>query len=497
MKIYAVDSKKLSLEELALIESLQGLVNRHTKETGVGLYIDAENYMVYLKKYKVIYLTFDEAIIEFKEYIKGIVLFDITPGNISINTACNMATIYDAVMVDYKLFKVISKYNFKELFDTKELNGDFIDQQKYIFDNYKHLFNNNALVHQVTKKDCHHIRLRDYAIKNKWMCLYTGEDKKSFEFREEVLKWLESNSPIYGWTSDEISFVDHISQYGNYVCPADWSLNHSLLDEIDADIPKQPSMKADEIDNINKYHYVTIVCSDGDNIQWLERDFATSSSFGERIKTEQNFPMSFTISPTLADVSPIVLEYIYKQGKNNYFVSGVSGVGYMNPCNYPKNHLKNFCDKTAKFMSICDLNIVTLLDNLKNLYHVTEVLDEYAKHDNIYGGIYELDPTMYGGGNGKIYWSSNGKPFASVRETMWAPDGTNKTVTEEWLTGIADRINNYKVDPTSEDGYTVLNYHPWSMKIENLERLVKKLDSHVKIISTNKFIELVKNNVKH
>ena len=490
--IDVIDFKNLENNEKLLALSLQGLVNKKT----ANLYLDIDNYLDYLKdEYQ--YITLENALSKYRSFYEGSILYNYEYGTIDMNIASSLSGILNAVILDHEL---LSEYKIPVTKDITNLDGDYIDKQEKIFEEYKHLFKKDGLIHQVTTKDvCHHT-LRDHGISKEWFCFYTGESAKSKLFRKKVLEWAYKNIAIYGWTTDEIDFVNDISQYGDYIIPSDWSCNHSFLDKDNSITIKQKGVQIkSDLNNPNK-HYLTIVVSDGDNVQWLERDFSTTSTFGQRIKTDENYILNFTIAPSLAVNSPRVLERIYNLGKNNYFVSGVSGVGYMNPCQFPLPYLEEFCRKTNTLFKKCDLSIVTLLDNLKYMGNVSKVVDKYAKFGNIKGGIYEVDPIKYEGAKGRIFYPEDkkhhDKPFASVRVSFWSEDGTNNSVTKEWIEKIADTINNFEINIHSKRGYTVLNVHPWSTTIADLDYLVSKLANHIEIVKCDDFIEMIKNNTR-
>jgi hypothetical protein len=485
-----VKNDSLTPEEKVLFISLQGIVNRNKPI----LYLDIDNYLDYLNEIEFEYVTLEEALTKYRDYYHGYTLFDFTIGDISINLSATIASALDYLSLPTSLGYLVDKLGLNNFVDLRCLKGDYIDKQEKIFDKYQALLRKDGLIHQVTEKDNYHISLRDYGIANRWFCFYTDKGVKAKQFREKVLNWANRNIPIYGWTTDEIDFVNDISKHGNYIIPSDWSCNHSALDKFPSVKLKQKEIKYNIIDN---KHYLTIVVSDGDNVQWLERDFSTTSSFGQRIATDEKYPIGWTIAPSMVNICPTVIERLYKMGENNYFISGASGAGYMNPCAFPESLLDDFCKKTSELMSKCDLNVVTLLDNLENEDKIHKVINKYAKNDNLIGGIYELDPSKYEGGKGNIYFASNGKPFASVRVSFWSPDGMKSSVTEEWIQSIANKINAFKVDKKSKEGYTVLNVHPWSTTIEDLDKLVSLLENHVQIIKVDDFLRLIKENVEH
>lgn len=107
-----------------------------------------------------------------------------------------------------------------------------------------------------------------------------------------------------------------------------------------------------------------------------------------------------------------------------------------------------------------------------------------------------MDPDRYGSGKGKIFWAK-GKPFVSVRFTMWHPSGKMQNVTTQWLDEFADAINGMPVCPFDESGYTVLNVHPWTINMDSLDYVVSKLSSNVELVYADELVQLVRNNVQH
>lgn len=79
-------------------------------------------------------------------------------------------------------------------------------------------------------------------------------------------------------------------------------------------------------------------------------------------------------------------------------------------------------------------------------------------------------------------WSSNEKPFVSFRESLWDAN----------VSDLAYRINNYKRDYTSIEGYTLINLHPWSMQYSDIYQLISLLDEDVVVVSPN---NLIKNDI--
>ena len=58
-------------------------------------------------------------------------------------------------------------------------------------------------------------------------------------------------------------------------------------------------------------------------------------------------------------------------------------------------------------------------------------------------------------------------------------------------------MNSYSADIHSINGYSVINVHPWSMSIENLEYFVNSLDGDIVLVTVDELLEMIKINVPH
>lgn len=481
--------EKLSFEEQALSVFVQGILNRKNKK----VYIDIENYLNYLKEdYREIDIY--NLIIENKNEFIGIITYNLNSNDIAINLAALLCAKYDYLAVpNVLLSKILNLTDLKVIRNLDEIKGTRAERQKKIFNEVKDSLNNDALVHQVVKEDNFHLMLRDFSIKNRLACIYTSENEEDRDFRSEVLKWLKPVSPVYGWNDDEIAFIKHISLYGHFAIPSDWSSNHSFFEhknEIIKQHPKRTKIRENK-------HYLAIVVSDGDNIQWLERDFTNSSTFGARKRSSMNYKMTWTISPSLAKLTPSIAKYIYNTEKNDYFIASVSGIGYANILSFPEKHLKEFINISIDAMENSDQNVVCLLDNIstfKNEDYVKTRLHEYTKSDKIIGGIWEIDPDRYSSGNGEIYYS-DGKPFISVRYSLWCPYASTGNTPKEFLDEYIEKINSLKPDIHSKNGYSVLNVHPRSISMQDLDYVISHIKDDIELVYADELIELVKRNV--
>ncbi len=487
--VNAIKCAGLSADELSLAVFLQGALNRRKK----SVYLDVENYLAYLSQ-PVSWRNLWELAAESKESFDGLVVYDPIPGDVSVNMAATVCAAENFLGVPRRLAGREEFSGLAVRFDTAEIKGTDVERQRAVWLRWREKLKRDCLVHQLTDKKEFRFALRDFAISHGAFTFFVRPEEDG-DFLAEVLSWADKNIPVYGWTTNEIGFVRRLSLFGDYIVPSDWSYNHSFLGRKIFKSLKQPR-EAEEISPSG--HVLAIVVSDGDNVQWLERDFAENGLFGQRLRRHRTYKMSWTAAPLLCRICPKVLENIYQKAEKDTFVCGVSGIGYTNCTTFPEKYLGKFARQTAEAMKYADMRVLTLLDHIAETKegNAEKRIAYFARHKQIIGGIWELDPDRYESGRGKIYWA-NGKPFVSVGISLWHPSCDRAQVSREWLDGIADQINARPVSPDTEEGYTVLNVHPWSMDMDMLDYVVSRLSKQVEIVSAEELIRLVAKNVKH
>ena len=488
-----IKSEGLSREEYALASFLQGSVNKkHHK----SLLIDVDIYLEYVKEsYE--YVDLWDTVNEYLEEFDGIAVYDLASGDVGINMAATVCAIENVIGIPRTiLYRFDGKLPI--LFDMADFKGSSAERQEAIFNKYRDRLDPSGLVHQVVLGEDFRLELRDFAICKSYFTFFTDENEEDLAFRARVLSWADRNIPIYGWTTNEIAFLKNVSAYGNYVIPMDWSSNHSYFSQDKAQSVTLKQKNTDRIPLMPNKHYVAVVVSDGDNIQWLERNFATTSTYGQRLRSPMNYKINWTISPSMVELCPLVMQGLYDKAKNDYFITGVSGIGYTNLLTYPMEHVEAYAKLTNDAMESSDLEYMCMLDNtnmLENMDEVRKKLDVFSSYNNFKGAIWELDPNRYESGKGRIIFSTNGKPFVSVRLSLWHPSNRPGNITREWLDVYADTINSYPISPDTIDGYTVLNVHPWTVCMDDLDYLVSKLDDHVELVYVNDMLDAISKNL--
>lgn len=497
--IYTIHSSVMTKTEYVMIASLQGIV----AQTNASIYIiedeDDQHWLdESVEKYNINVTNITNAwdmVTLFAEYLNEnkYVLYEHTSengvsyDNQTINYATTVSGVEKYLMISKTLEETAISKGFVKGIDvtTNEWNTE------YVFTTYKDKLNPAILFHQRPDKG----QLRDYSIAAKALCFYSDyTDGSDDDIKIDILQWSNPNAPILGWTENEINFIAANSLLGKVTLAADWAANLSFHSSIEEEgVIEQPNYQKEKITAQDGKHYVAIVMSDGDNIQWLLNSFASSSLyFGSEHKGD--FKMTWTMSPSLYDLAPNVLQTLYNSSpSNNEFIAGPSGVGYINAAEYNSDLISEYAAYTAGYLEKTDTHAINFLDN----YFDETAYKEFAKYDQVSGGVVSVGDFYLEGGGG-VYWS-NDKPFISVREVLWRSDSnTNHNNYYGYIERVAQRINEYSTDPTTIEGYTVVLCHAWSIgNMEYLSRFVECLDENIELVTVSELIDLVKENVVH
>lgn len=502
--IYVIDNSVLDTTDKAhLMISLQGIVAKTLPSIYIKTVSTDDYYLAEIEKSGIALVYTDEngdrwtvesLLDKFKSYIgdSGYVLYRESESGEGLNMATNLSTIYGYLAVPESLeqLAVDAGLQLKEDFSDDDYNVYF---QLKFFNKYKKEFNYNAVVHENYNMKA----LRDFAIQQGFFTFYLDDDADGTWFRDYVLKYAGDNCLVLGWAKDEVRYVAGASENGNPVIPSDHCYNNSFITSFECDLPEQAHKETKTYTDETK-HYCALLFSDGDNVQWIQNGF---SEYYQKLSLETDFPMTWTFPPILQDMSPLTYSRIIGDSTvNDYFIAGVSGAGYIHPSEYPYKALAEFTDITASLMLKSNLEYVSFLDNLpENALKEARLIESfkyYARYDNIKGGVIYLDPDRYAGGKGRVYFV-NDKPFVSARLSLWHQSNQMNEVTREWIDEQAEIVNSYDADIHSINGYSVINVHPWSMSIENLEYFVNQLDDDIVLVTVDELLEMIKANVPH
>lgn len=473
----------------------------HTKVVNSVKTTDASNIWGVLSSYRDLFNR------KYIEYVKANAAKD--PGseereNISINNATMISACEYFLMVSDQLLK-----NYAEEFATLEITPATPKispsaNASEVFNTYKDELNKTMLLNQ----DPVDFALRDYAIAAKIPVVCVGLLDE--EVRNAIADQMKPNSPIFGWShgfdgemeglSGEQPYLIWATQHKFNVLASDHCYNLSFYSYDKTDkVYKQHEHRRLSA-NPNK-HYLAIVMSDGDNIQWMQNDFLRSGDYwGSPYRGE--FPLSWTISPTPIDLNNSIMEELYATATDNdELIAGPSGYAYINPAWYYQEKLMDdynaFAKRTAEYMHDCDLTIANPLD-FRNPDWVgdhgpatkPEVMTPYMQQDQIKGLIWSLDSLSLDG-HGSIDWINN-KPLLSFREGIWGNDGLKRE-------DVLARIKTYPRDIHKIDGYTALVVNVWGDegKMNKIKEFVDQLPDDVELVTISQLLQLINDNVPH
>lgn len=498
--IYVINKSDINDSEYAVVSSLQGI----TAQSESRIYIEDGNNMIFLEKYLEENSTVEikrvrnlhELINENVSFIQdnGCVVFE-EGNNYTVNMAFTVSGMEKWIAVPLSLKEDIEKLGLQIKMDlTVKDNGKYTVTQEDIFEKYKDRLNKNLIVHQSPEL----ITLRDYAATTGAFCFYTDENNiLQLKFRKKVFDWANENAVVFGWSSDELGYVKQASKSAITVIPSDHCSNLSLLSSLDLKEPIKQKNQPEKITPQNDRHYIALVMSDGDNVQWYETTIPFREHYYDRVNTAEDYKLSWTAPPMMYKLAPTALQYIYDMAtEHDRFVCGVSGMGYINPTKYSKSALDSFVHESINAMEKADLQTVTILDNSKNTSTLGKALEYYSENESIQGGLMQIEE-KYEALGGKIIFSNN-KPFISVRHSFWfTSENPDEKISKEWIEAFADRINALPCDINSADGYSYINIHPWSTSIEDLNYLVSLLDDHIEIVYADELVDMIANNVSN
>ena len=272
-------------------------------------------------------------------------------GDVSVNIAATLAGITGFLPVAeedvdfYKSLGLVEKFNVNSAALT----------YKWLFGIVMSELSTSGLIHQnyqsVGKTNQF---IKDYGICNKYFHVYYDEVSiVGASFKKNLHNFLDKNCPIFGYTYSEDQDVAFFSQYGQFIVPTDYTCNLTLLaaEEFAGKTYKQPNDDS-QLPAEQGKHYVAFVVSDGDNATYWQNTAAFATNYMNATGRENDtFPVTWSITPSLADLMPLVLENVYYNQANayDYFCAPVSGQGYINAGNFEaQNDGQYFADFVSK-----------------------------------------------------------------------------------------------------------------------------------------------------
>lgn len=305
----------------------------------------------------------------YKDEIRGIVLYSTERSEHYANLATTIAGLERLLPVTASVREklVANGMDFPIIEDLTSLTmSSTTDIYNYLYNNYWPRCNHRILISLRPTIPYVH----DLGVACGSACVWL--DPRTSSERMLLDKMLKDMTPgrdfVLGWYPEERSGVGEATKYGLSTVPADFFENATVYSAVNKPIKIAPVPKRGKLEN---KIYAAVYISDGDNIQYCQH--AMAKIFGQSGRGKM--AMNWTISPALAEFSPMMLNYYYKKATtNDCFVSGPSGMGYAMPYdahNYKyyasstsSTLIKPYTQLTQRYLEKAGLRIITIWDDI-------------------------------------------------------------------------------------------------------------------------------------
>lgn len=469
-----INNSVLTDNQRVCISTLQGLA---AKMSGEQIYIEEggastvwknhlnTSYGVEIKEFG----SFEELVTYFCKAIdiQGYVLYNKLRNSRSLTAAVALCGPLKAVAVDKPLEKEINSLGITTcLMDVSDRD------EKWVFKKYKSTFYKKFAAELSPDIEFH---LRDYVTLTNCFIFYDGLTY----WRNSVLQDIQTGGVCLGGGLDEFKMIKNATEQGIPFVGTDMAPNLATLSSIyDTEGLCQPRSDEEAVEE-EDVHYVTFMLTDGDNVSydyWTMYDIYSDPIRG-------SFPVGYTISPSLYDLAPSVLNWYYQHKTvNDYFVCAPSGLGYTFPTLFPQDKIDAYLNQCNRMAKATGLHIFNVIDagGVNNM----SLWEKYLQQPDI-------DAIFYTGfaepSNGTIKLASNGKPVVEAGDLLWGG------LSEE--SDLIDRINAKPANPKVQEGYTLVIVHVWTKGFKNMKTVVDGLNKNVKVVTPEMFVKLIKKNL--
>ncbi|WP_411845882.1 discoidin domain-containing protein [Roseibacillus persicicus] len=386
----AIDVRSLSVDEQLAFAALQGIVNRQqprillfdsrageggdtwarTKgvDFSIGRIFEQRERYELMKKYR--------------GEVTGVVLYDAEKSEHYRNLASSVAGVEQALPVSNKLWaRLVEEGIGLEVFkDLRSLDcSGPIEIYEHLYENYWPRCSKRMIVsaRPDTRGGDHH-HTRDMAAATGSAVIWL--DGRIPEERELMGKFLgemkAGEAIILGWYTTERSGITTASAYGIGTLPADYFVSSTVFAGTSPRIEVPPVPKVPRLSN---KVYVALFISDGDNIQYNQH--AMRIVWDRERETRGKVPLTWTISPSLVDIAPGIMNYYYRTATaKDCFATGPSGMGYLIPCNtliedgaplgafaVDRGRMDGYTRLTESYLQRSGLRVVTIWDNANSV----------------------------------------------------------------------------------------------------------------------------------
>lgn len=408
---------------------------------------------------------------EVKHYYTGYILVDVVNNPESAVYAAVAAHVHKAFISDVRDEQMYAGAGYTKVIDaTQKTTQD-------AWNEYKDKCNNKALVLMPVGTG----QLRDFVIANGLFMMNIVKDQNdpskgnNLALFEEVLKWLEPNSPVLGWEqglAGEDVFVKPISEHGHMMVPYDWVCNTTMTSlnykERQSNIlAKVTNPKFIDFES-SKKKFVTYYLSDGDNVGWMTSSFERNTYFTHPDASANSMTFSVPVS-NLSMIMPSQLQNLFQLQSGKCSVVEALGGGYYYCDLFAQKQkkisrseaLKKIAKNVASHMRQHRVKVLGLVAWDVLGADAKDAYQAYISANDQLEGIIATGYAPYSAGGGEILWFTNSKgidiPVITVKYAIWNYGEVNGQ-REGSPTYIAKRLNS----ETQDSPFSAVGIHAWS-----------------------------------
>ena len=369
-RLLTLDIRECSPEERVLASVAQGLINS-TTDSSNKVYLIKEPletaWSDWLLEHKRIESV--ENLSSLRELLEltGVercVIADATPSH-SLAIAINVAGAERLLVALSE--SVAEEYDLEIAIDLRGRWKTNVEAYQWVLDKYEFSQNVMAILHPKPSLS----GMFDYVIATRAFMFWVsgsldgsepGGDPRAEEkyFTQTLAERFPVNIPVVGypWNGHNVGIgetggVTLLSRAGKFLVPMDRLSNVSALTTIPSEEDAvKTSMESIPLDKSK--NYATVLVTDGDNLCTFGGYFLNYW----RTLGEKDFPVAWTMGPTLCEVLPPFYDRVQmERPAGDTFGTGVSGVGYVSPAEYGKSFpkyrdavMKEFMELTARYM---------------------------------------------------------------------------------------------------------------------------------------------------
>ena len=357
-----IDVSSSSFAEINLFTSLEGIVNRTQPQIVCVTTANGEGEFTWVTLHNLPYTTVSgySAITTFQSNITGLVVTDTNQPD-TLNLATTMAGVNNELICDPSLLPTLTNapYNLRVVDD---LRGRFANKYAvygYLYTNYWPLCTHRIIAGLETNLAG---PLRDYLVATKCATVWLdpGTSQDAALLGQFVSGMTPANGVYIGWWPNEGNGLTWIATYGIPVLASDYFWDASVFSGVPCPINVPPIPPPPPLQN---KVYVSLILSDGDNIQYMQHAMKINWEDGNRGVV----PIGWTTSSLSVNMDPAMLNYYWSTATtNDCLISGPSGAGYTHMELWSAANLAAYTSISDGYLQRTGLRFITVWDNVNS-----------------------------------------------------------------------------------------------------------------------------------